>query len=215
MEILIKELISHLLALSLALNAASAQVPVSLPTQEAQVLVSAGLSPEANGAIIHSNVPFYSQFQDISLVEWQKLGCGVASLAMVVNYYKPDSASVMALLNQGIASGAYQDGVGWKHRELAALTNDYGLSNQVHDFYKLSNEAAFDKFLELLKDGPVIVSIHNKFDPRATLGHIVVATGYENGYVIYNDPTYGPEKRISLDCFLNGWKRRLIVVRGI
>lgn len=206
MEILLKELGNYLLALSLALNAASAQVPASLPIQEAEPLVAEGLS---------FKVPFYSQFGDINLSEWQKLGCGVASLAMVVNYYKPDSVSVMALLNQGIASGAYQEGVGWKHRELAALANNYGLSNQVFDFYKLSNAAAFDKFLELLRSGPVIVSIHNKFDPNATLGHIVVATGYENGYIIYNDPTYGPEKKISLEGFLNGWKRRLIVVRGV
>lgn len=203
MEILIKELSNYILALSLTLSAASAQVPVALPDQEID-------PPAVTG---NFEVPFYSQFQDITLSEWQKLGCGVASLAMVVNYYKPDSASVMALLNRGIASGAYQDSVGWKHAELAALANKYGLSSQVYDFYKLNNEAAFDKFLELLKDGPVIVSIHNKFDPRATLGHIIVATGYENGEVIYNDPTYGPDKRISLDGFLNGWKRRLIIVR--
>lgn len=202
MGILLKELSGYLLTLSLALNAASAQVPAVSPEQEIE-------PPAVSG---NFEVPFYSQFSDITLSEWQKLGCGVASLAMVVNYYNPDSTSVMALLNQVIASGAYQDGVGWKHAELAVLASKYGLSGQVYDFYKLNNEAAFDKFLELLKDGPVIVSIHNKFDPRATLGHIIVATGYENGEIIYNDPTYGPDKRISLDGFLNGWKRRFIFI---
>ena len=54
------------------------------------------------------DVPFYSQFKDITSSSWQKVGCGVTSLAMVIDYYKPDAVSVNTLLKQGITSGSYQ-----------------------------------------------------------------------------------------------------------
>src|SRR3989344_2216354 len=56
------------------------------------------ISPE----IRHENVPFYSQFEDIYLKEWQKLGCGIAALAMAIEFHKPDSVSVMDLLFEAI-----------------------------------------------------------------------------------------------------------------
>jgi len=202
MEILIKEISSYLLSLSIALSAVSAQAPFLLPDQPL---------PEDSSSI-HYDVPFYSQFADIYLADWQKLGCGVASMAMVINFYQPGATSVMSLLDQGVGSGAYQRGIGWKHRELAALAGNYGLTSQVYDFYNSDDESAFEKFLDLLKDGPVVISIHNKFDPQATLGHIVVATGFEDGYIIYNDPAGIAGREIPVADFLKGWKRRFIAI---
>ena len=69
-------------------------------------------SPEVSTKII-PEVPFYSQFKDISSAKWQKVGCGVTSLAMVIEYYNPDSVSVNTLLNEGIAAGAYLNSAGW------------------------------------------------------------------------------------------------------
>ncbi len=73
--------------------------------------------------MIHfDNVLFYSQFQDIPNIEWRSAGCGIASLAMVMEFFTPKSkVSVTKLLLQALDLGAYKPDVGWKHKELSAL----------------------------------------------------------------------------------------------
>ncbi len=161
------------------------------------------------------NVPFHSQLTEIKTYEWQQQGCGIASLAMAIDYYKPNTVSVNKLLTQAIVSGAYVPNVGWKHTELAALAGKYGLVGKTYDFSKTSNQTAFAELKDLLNDGPVIVSIHNKFDPKATLGHIVVVTGLDEQNVYYNNPALRTPggSQISIADFLKGWKRRFITVR--
>jgi hypothetical protein len=83
------------------------------------------------------DVPFYSQFNDITSVKWKKIGCGVASLAMVIEYYKPSSVSVDKLLGQAIASGAYQKSAGWTHQGLATLSQRYGFTGNTYDLSQL------------------------------------------------------------------------------
>lgn len=166
--------------------------------------------------MIHfDNVPFYSQFQDIPRIEWQQEGCGIASMAMAMEYLKPKSvSSLTALILQAVNSGAHTT-EGWKHKELAALAGLYGLSGKNYDFSDSGNPVAFDEFKKSLGGGPIIVSIHNKFDPKATLGHLVVVTGIDGEAITYHDPASGTkvEKTISTENFLKGWKKRWITVR--
>lgn len=164
--------------------------------------------------IHYDNVPFYSQFQDVPRIEWQGKACGIASLAMAMEFYKPKSVSVTKLLLQALDFGAYQINAGWKHQELSALAELYGLSGKAYDFAKLDNRSAFNEFKTVLKDGPVIVSIHNKFNPKSGLGHLIVVTGINDNAVFYHDPAgNGKEKAISASGFLSGWKQRFIAVR--
>lgn len=172
------------------------------------------VSLSSDTAVRYFDVPFYSQFQDIKNPRWQKEGCGIASLAMVINFYKPNTVSVAKLLDQAISSGAYLKNIGWKHKELSAVAKTYGLAEKSYDLGKLSNSTAFAQFLDFLKSGPVVVSVHNKFDPKATLGHIVVVTGFENDFIYYKDPAgNSKEEKISVKNFLAGWKKRFIIVR--
>ena len=165
--------------------------------------------------IYHDSVPHYSQFQDIPRVEWRAEGCGIASIAMAVEFYKPNSVSITDLILQALKLGAHAPGVGWKHKELSALAGLYGLDGKNYDLTDMTKLTAFDEFKKILADGPVIASIHNKFDPRATLGHLVVVTGMDNGMIFYHDPAYRDKiaKMISEKNFLKGWKQRLITVR--
>jgi uncharacterized protein YvpB len=73
------------------------------------------------------DVPFYSQFKDILSAQWQKVGCGVTSLAMIIDYYDPNTVSVNTLLKQGIAAGAYDTNAGWTYAGLIGLSQKYGL----------------------------------------------------------------------------------------
>ena len=162
-------------------------------------------------------VPFYSQVTDIDLHDWQKKGCGIASLAMLVNYYKPDTVSVNKLLALGIAAGAYDKNAGWIHKGLISLANQYDLTGKTYDLSKSTNTVAFAQFKKILKDGPVMVSIHYKFDPKSTIPHLVVIDGIdEDGMIHYNDPASGVgDKEISEAKFLAAWKKRFIVIRPI
>jgi len=160
------------------------------------------------------DVPFYSQLQDIQASEWKKKACGVVSLAMVIEFYKPDAVSVNKLLEQAIASGAYLQNAGWKHKELALLAEKYGLEGKSYDLSSSDKVTAFTQLKNYLKDGPVIASIYYKFDPKSTIPHLVVINGIDGDTVYYNDPAgHAAGEKISAANFLKGWKKRFIVVR--
>ncbi|HUD02483.1 MAG TPA: C39 family peptidase [Candidatus Paceibacterota bacterium] len=160
------------------------------------------------------DVPFYSQFKDIVSPTWQKVGCGVTSLAMVIDYYTPAAVPVNTLLKQGIAAGAYDPSAGWTYKGLIDLGNKYGLSGASYDLASQSTATAFAQFSKYLKAGPVIVSVHYKFDPKSTIPHLVVINAIVGNTVYYNDPAAkAGEKQISTADFLKGWKKRFIVMR--
>ncbi len=169
---------------------------------------------EEHSVIIIPLVPFFSQFKDITSPKWQKVGCGVASLAMIINFYKNDTVSVDTLLEQGISSGAYLEKAGWTHAGLISLSKKYGLSGESYDFAKLSKTEALKKLQQDLIDGPVMASVHYKFDPKNPIPHLVVIDGIDGDTVYYNDPasTVG-QKTIPVSKFLASWKNRYIVIR--
>jgi len=158
-------------------------------------------------------VPFYSQFRDIASSKWQKVGCGIASLAMVVDYYSTSSPSVDTLLSQGIKLGAYSSN-GWTYDGLIAVAKKYGLNGQSRILYGENSGAAFDQLAADVKHGPVIASVHYKFDPKNPIPHLVVVDRIENGFIYYNDPaaTAG-YKKIPIKSFTSAWKKRYLVIR--
>lgn len=159
-------------------------------------------------------VPFYSQFVDIHSPSWQKVGCGITSLAMIIDYYSDDTVSVDALLKKGIANGAYNSKYGWIHNGLILLSNTYGLTGTSYDVSSLGKSSSLQKLESYLDDGPVIVSIHYKFDPKNTIPHLVVLDGMSDGYIYYNDPAVKiGQKKISVEDFQKGWKKKFIVIR--
>lgn len=159
-------------------------------------------------------VPFFSQFADISDPKWRKVGCGVASLAMLIEFYRPGSVSVDTLLDEGIASGAYLNNAGWTHKGLADLANNYGLMSAPHDLSSMSMDTAFSEIRTALKEGPVIASVHYTFDPKNPIPHLVVINGIEDDIVHYNDPAESSGGgTISAEKFMQAWKKRYIDVR--
>ncbi len=167
-------------------------------------------------AIVFSvpSVPFYSQFRDIDQTYWKKVGCGVTSLAMVINYYQPEAVTVNALLKEGVTQGAYNNVYGWSHKGLIELSETYGFKGKSYDLGKLGKTAAYEQFKRSLETGPVIVSVHYKFDPRSSIPHLVVIDGIQGDFLYYNDPAASSgTKKISIVDFQKGWKKRYIVVR--
>lgn len=158
-------------------------------------------------------VPFYSQFADISDPSWQKISCGVASLAMLIDYYKP-SVAPDTLLRDGRARGAYITSAGWSHAGLINLSQDYGLDGESVSLSQYGMDEAFSKFSDVVAEGPVMTSVHYTFEPTNPIPHLVVITGVAGGLVYYNDPaepTGGGS--ITIEKFQNSWKKRYIAIR--
>lgn len=158
-------------------------------------------------------VPFYSQFVDITSPTWKKVGCGITSLAMIIDYYRP-AVPVDTLLKQGITAGAYLDSAGWTYSGLISVARRYGLDGNSYDLARLGTDAAFTQFKTYLEDGPVIASIHYKFNPKSPIPHLVVINKIINDTIYYNDPAAKTgDKQISVSDFEKAWKMRFIVIR--
>lgn len=159
-------------------------------------------------------VPFFSQFKDISATKWRKVGCGVASLAMLIDYYKPGEVTVDTLLDEGLDAGAYLSDAGWIHQGLVNLADDHGLSGSTHDFSSSGMDTAFANLTDAVGEGPVIASVHYTFDPKNPIPHLVVVRGVSDGKVYYNDPAApSGNGSISIEAFKKSWKKRYIEVR--
>lgn len=159
-------------------------------------------------------VPFFSQFTDITSNKWKKVGCGIASLAMLIDFYKPGNVTVDTLLEQGITAHAFLTDAGWTHAGLIGLSKKYGLGGASHDMAGQSMETAFTKLKDVLKEGPVMVSVHYTFDPKNPIPHLVVVNGVSDGMVYYNDPAESKGGgAISITKFQNSWKKRYIEIR--
>lgn len=211
------------LLIGATMNTAAAPTEAIITTQEVVILPAEiiptenkpeSAEPKLEDFNLETNipeVPFYSQFSDISAPEWKKIGCGIADAAMIINYYKPGAVSVDELLKDGISSGAFITGAGWSHKGLASLFDAYGLAGKTYDLSGLNKDSAFLEFAKQLENGPAIASVHYKFDPQNPIPHLVVITGVKDGSVYYNDPANSSGgKTISISEFNRAWKKRFI-----
>lgn len=168
---------------------------------------------EPKSQSVHT-VPFYSQFTDISAPGWRKIGCGIASLAMLIDFYKPGEITVDGLLEEGIAANAYVSDAGWSHAGLIGLAKSYGLSGEAVYMTDQSMSSAFSTLETALNEGPVMVSVHYTFKPTNPIPHLVIVTGVEDGKVYYNDPAEkSGNGSISIKQFQSAWKKRYIAIR--
>lgn len=155
-------------------------------------------------------VPFYSQFTDISDPNWKKIGCGIASLAMIIDYYG-DSIAVDTLLQEGIAADAYLENVGWTYAGLIGVSHKYGLDGVSYDLAGESMESAFAAFKNAVAEGPVIASVYYTFTPGHPIPHLVVVNDINDNTVHYNDPAEpNGSGTISISNFQAAWKKRYI-----
>lgn len=156
------------------------------------------------------SVPFISQLIDITDPEWKKIGCGIASLAMIVNFHEPTSVEVNKLLDEGIKAGAYSE-AGWTYSGLISVAKKHGISGQAFDLGAQSVETAFSSFKKAVTKGPVMASVHYKFEPTNPIPHLVVVTGIKDNLVYYNDPaSTAGGLSIPLATFKAAWKKRYL-----
>lgn len=197
--------------------------PQSTKTDSATAMSDVSKNAESQSVKTHTvqeeepfDVPFYSQFADITSPRWQKVGCGIASLAMLIEFYKPGSVKVDTLLDEGISAHAYLDSAGWTYAGLIGISNKYGLGGTSHDIAKLTMKDAFSELKTAVSEGPVMVSVHYTFDPKNPIPHLVILNGIEGDRVYYNDPAEkSGNGSISISTFQNSWKKRYIEIRPL
>jgi hypothetical protein len=173
------------------------------------------------------DVPFESQYEGIADPAWQWRGCGIVSLHMVMRYWHAHNPSrilpsISALLERGMAIGAYREGIGWTHRGLVELARQFGYEGFNADHASNGpNPKSVEETWRLISDelerGPVLASVYHYLDPTHGGGHIIVVTGFQDGLVAFNDPeemnTREGQRLFILDRFLYGFKNRFIVIR--
>lgn len=159
----------------------------------------------------------YSQYLDLKKTTWQKSGCGIASLGMVINFYKPKKKiDLNELYQKGLDLGGYLKGVGWRHQGIVDLAKNYSFKeSKAFDLAADSLEKASKKLKQQLKKGPVIVSVYSKFIVGRN-GHLVVLMGLnDDAALVLNPDTRSRAKiacEIPLNLFWPAWKKRFIVI---
>lgn len=185
--------------------------PTQVATSGKVITVTTSTQPVADTSF--HQVPFYSQLTDISDPAWQPVGCGIASVAMLIDFYTDTAIDVDELLYTGIRNRAYLDNQGWIHAGLIELAQSYGLDGSTQSLAQLSMSSAYQALVVAVKEGPVMVSVHYTFDPSNPIPHLVVVTGADAKQVYYNDPAEpSGQSMIKASQFQLAWKQRYIEI---
>lgn len=173
----------------------------------------------------------FVSFQDGD--SWQLRGCGIASLRMVVDAYLQQGCPNAtcggqgSMIYKGVEKGAYKPGVGWIHKGLADMAEEYGLQGTAY-----RGKTAEQLAEEISKDHPCIVSVTPRFAggtmnektgmPWSTGGHLVVVYGFEtddNGelcaFLTHHSSCFQesntPDWRVGIDAFRASFSSNFIV----
>ena len=98
---------------------------------------------------------------------------------------------------------------------LVNIAKKLGLNGESLDMSKYSVRDALALLEVKLTSSPVIASIHKNLNPTNS-GHLVVITEIKDNMVTFYDPDVKVRNEakitVSLDKFLIGWKKRIIVI---
>ncbi len=180
-------------------------------------------------------IPYHSQFDEITMPEWKNRGCAIACLKMCLDFTKPNEIpSIDNLIKEGELIGGYVDKIGWKHEAVVRLAHNYGVTAYPEEFRSIKvdiNSKTFsenilekdliDRGIQRIRDSidrkvAVIVSTSTKLGP-----HQVVVVGYEDnlgattGFFVNDPDNRNSEKKgvfVPISEFLNNWRKFAIFV---
>lgn len=163
-------------------------------------------------------IPTYSQYLDVASADWQNRACGIVSLKMVMDFWGKKTKIIYPTIDDLISKyskSTYISKVGWSHKGLVTIAKHLKLKGENFDWINYSAKDAFVLMETKLALAPVIASIYKNLNHRLP-GHLIVITQIKNGKVFYNDPDSKTRNKIkcvaSLQKFLEGWKRRIIII---
>lgn len=179
---------------------------------------------------IRIQVPYFSQYRDVSDEAWQFRACAIVNLKMVLEYYKnkyPErgipSNSIEDLITQGVQLNGYI-GAGWVHDVIVILARNYGCSAYRQEF-RSSDPAFENKFVEegiakiwktVAEGSPVTVSVLPDFGQNTQFHTILIVGIGEDGFY-YHDPKShtieeGMYQHVTIDRFKQFWRKFAIFI---
>jgi uncharacterized protein YvpB len=162
-------------------------------------------------------VPQLSQHLDITDPEWRSRSCGPVCVGMILDYLGKAHPSLDDLVRMANEIGAYKPGIGWYHSGLVRLAEEFETKGATFDWNMETPTSALKNMESLLEKGPLIASVHRNFD-TSNGGHLIVLTGMDDNAVTYNEPDSQVRgeigRTVPIKRFLNGWKRRIIVLNA-
>jgi hypothetical protein len=163
------------------------------------------------------SVPAYSQFIDVNAEHWQPRACGIVALKILMDFHGAKSPNIDALISVGLGLNAYDKlGHGWIHAGLVKIAHRYALRAEAYDLSTKDEVTALRFLKRVVRHGPCIASIYKDFD-AVNMGHLIVIKRITGTHVFYNEPAAKVRstirRKIAIDPFLAGWKRRIIIVK--
>lgn len=157
-------------------------------------------------------VPFYSQHAENVPEEWRRRACGVIALRMALAHFGVE-VSPAELIEAGVASGAYHEGIGWRHDGLVALAQSHGVRASRKEFKHNSGEG-IAYLHEAFAAGQVpVVSL--RVDGMTDTHLVPLVAADENGFH-YHDPALdvatGTNLFILDSEFLRRWRGLVIFI---
>lgn len=162
-------------------------------------------------------VPYLSQYLDVSTPAYREISCGMTGVYMTLAHFGAILPSLDELIQKGIETGGYSDS-GWRHEYFVSLFKEFGYTARREENMR---DSAAESFREALRAGnPVIVSaVRHLFDQR--FFHMVVLTGFREDAAgklegfFYHDPGLlkregAAHRYVSLPTFLLDWRRMAI-----
>lgn len=164
------------------------------------------------------NVPYYSQQLDVLDPEWKWRSCGICALKMAMEFLG-SKTNLDELVKEGLAVGAYLNGIGWIHQGLVDIAKRHGFLNSFKKEWPIrqlaeEKEKATEYLTESLNNNiPVLASVKS-----ISGGHLVLLVGLEKkGFYIHDPDAHNREdgefKFLNLSKFLEIWKGRIIVLK--
>ena len=166
-------------------------------------------------------VPFYSQFSDVTLDEWKDRACAPTCLKMVLDFLSEGKfeKGIDDLIKEGLEIGAYQEGIGWIHTGLVRLAHNHGFLGYNEEFRSLNKEIesgfiekGIVKIKKTIESGlPVIISCSKNFDEFQKF-HQVILTGFDENGFYYNEPhkenkEEGSNQFVDFQTFRTHWRK--------
>lgn len=163
-------------------------------------------------------VPYYSQYLNVTDPYWMPRACGMAAVKMVLDYHGKQTPALEEMVKTGHADGGYSPS-GWLHDYFIAFLKAYGL-----DAYRkegMDEKEGLQEIRNALEaENPVIVSIV-KHALEQTKFHMIVLTGFtedDHGAtrtLFYHDPEgtseeQGAQREVDVGTFLSDWRKMAI-----
>jgi len=157
-------------------------------------------------------VPYYSQYVDITDSFWMLRACGATCLKMIGEFHGKIVPDIVTLCNEAKDRNGYHMANGWVHDYLVTKAKEFGLHAE-----RKEKLITLDEIIASLDRGnPVMVSVEKRVLEQ-TRFHIVVVVGYEGNSIFYHEPEStdkekGKYRTCTQEEFKNYWRGMAIFI---